>query len=268
MAFFVELAGQTIRAALGGSEHDGLIERHVAQKVIEQFRFVAAVIDIMQALFDIFVTRFLRRHFNQLGAFQQALAELPNATVERGGKQQRLTRGRRGGGDHLDRLDKAHVEHTVGLVQHQQFQARKIHLALLHEINQTARCRHQDVERAVEQLALLRVRHAAQHGAGAHRPRAFAVFEHGIGDLQCQLTRRRQHQHARAAARLGRVGEQALQRGQHKGGGFAGAGGGRNHQVVAGDGLGYCLRLHGGRFGITRGGNGLRDGGIQIQGFK
>ena len=36
MAVFIELAGETIRAALGGSEYNRLIQRHISQEVIEQ----------------------------------------------------------------------------------------------------------------------------------------------------------------------------------------------------------------------------------------
>ena len=84
---------------------------------------MAAIINIVQALLDVFMTRFLRGDFNQLRIAQQAFAELANAAIQCRGEQQGLACGRRGSSDHFDRLDKAHVEHAVCFVQHQQFEA-------------------------------------------------------------------------------------------------------------------------------------------------
>ena len=149
-------------------------------------------------------------------------------------------------------------------IEHQQFEARKIHLALVDEINEAARGRDQNVERRFEQLALLRVRHAAQHRAGTHAGHELAVFFDGGSDLQREFARRGQHEHARTTAVLGGLRE-ALQRGQHERRRLAGAGRRRAHEVMAGNRFGNGFRLYGRRFGITGHSQRLHDSGIQIQ---
>src|SRR5690606_9696467 len=56
-----------IGAALGGREHDGLVQFGVAQHVVQQLHLVAGVVGVQQALRDLGVLFFLARHFNALG---------------------------------------------------------------------------------------------------------------------------------------------------------------------------------------------------------
>ena len=59
--------------------------------------------------------------------------------------------------------NEAHVEHSVGFVEHEYLHLRQIHRALLREIEQSTGRRHQDVA-AASQRADLRVDvHAAEH---------------------------------------------------------------------------------------------------------
>ena len=60
---------------------------------------------------------------------------LADSSIERCREQQGLA-GVRGGGDNLlDVLDKSHVQHAVGLVEHQHLQFREIDFARLHVID-------------------------------------------------------------------------------------------------------------------------------------
>ena len=222
----------------------------------------------MQALLDVFVLGLRTGDFDQFRFAQQFAGEFLDFAVQRCREQHGLAGCRGFGGDTTDRLDEAHVKHAVGFVQHQQFEARKIHLALIDEIDQAARGCNQHVERLFQQTALFRIRHAAEHRTGTHMAGEFAVFVDRFGDLHGEFAGRGQHQHARAAA-MARGGQaQPLQRRQHKGCGFTGACRRRNHHVKAGQRDRNSLRLHGRRFGITRGGQGLQEGGVQIKGCK
>ena len=58
--------------------------------------------------------------------------------------------------------DEAHVEHAVGLVEHEGLEAVEPHVALVHQVEQTARCRHQDVDAARQVVHLRALADAAE----------------------------------------------------------------------------------------------------------
>ena len=71
------------------------------------------------------------------------------------------------GDDFANVLDEAHVEHAVGFVEHEELDLVEAERIALHEIEQAARRRDEDID-AVEQGADLRThRHAAD---GERRP--------------------------------------------------------------------------------------------------
>ena len=96
-----------------------------------------------------------------------------------------------------------------------------------------------------------------------------AVGAHALLDLDRQLARRRQHQHARRAGDAGQAavgaGRQPVQDGQREAGGLAGAGLRRGHQVVAGEHGGDRLLLDGGRRVVALFGDGALDFGHQAK---
>ena len=53
-------------------------------------------------------------------------------------------------------MDEAHVKHAVGFVEHEDLHLTEVEHALLQQVEQTARCRHQDVD-ALLDAADLRV---------------------------------------------------------------------------------------------------------------
>ena len=69
-------------------------------------------------------------------------------------KKQRLTTGRHHGQNAPDVADEAHVEHAVGLVQHQHLELGERHGPLPEMVEQTAGRRHQDVHAALQHSAL------------------------------------------------------------------------------------------------------------------
>jgi hypothetical protein len=81
----------------------------------------------------------------------------------------------------------------------------------------------------------------------------------GAGHLLREFARRRQHQHARAAAGQRRGLVEAVQAGQHEGRRLAAAGLRGDEQVIAGQRGGDRLRLDGGGFGVAAGLDGLDD---------
>ena len=132
--------------------------------------------------------------------------------------------------DHGDVVEETHVQHAVGLVQHQGVQRIELQAAALEVIHDAARRADHDM-RAMLQAGQLR----AQRGAAAEcehfdvvlgRGQAAQLLRHLVG----QFTRRAQHQRLHGKTAQVQVGQQ----GQRKGGGLAAAGLGLCDQVVPG----------------------------------
>ena len=169
---------------------------------------------------------------------------------ERRREEQRLALLRHARDDRVDLLLEAHVEHAVGLVQHQELDAREVHAAAVHVVLEPARRGDRDVERLPQLRELQAERHAAdQQRGGELLPAAVAVRR--LLHLHRELARRREHQHARALARDLRRRAQPLQPRQHEGRGLAAAGLRRDQQIAARQHRGNRFALHRRRPGIA-----------------
>jgi hypothetical protein len=142
-------------------------------------------------------------------------------------------------GDIGDVVVKAHVEHAIGLVQHQRVQRREVEAGALQVVHDAARRADHDVG------AVLEAGHLRPHGAAAAQRQYLDVvlaarqaadfLRHLVG----QLARRAQHQRLhREAARI-ELGQQA----QGKGRRLAAAGLGLRDQVLAGQRRRQARRL-------------------------
>ena len=123
-------------------------------------------------------------------------------------------------------VDKAHVEHPIGLVEDQHLDVRQVHVALLHQVQQPARRGDQDIHAVVQGADLGRLAHAAID-RGLPHGRIAAIGLETLADLQRQLARRGEHQRADLAsapihAALGPA--EPLQGGQSERGRLAGSG--------------------------------------------
>ena len=103
---------------------------------------------------------------------------------------------RQHGDDALDVVDEAHVEHAVGFVEHQHLDLVEAQRALVDQIEQTARRRHQHFDAVRQRAHLLVDRHAADGERDGERADVPAIGAEAVGDLAGQFARRRQHQHA------------------------------------------------------------------------
>ncbi len=118
-----------------------------------------------------------------------------------GGREQRHLLVLRGvGEDPLDLFGEAHGEHFVGLVEHQVVQVRQIQRAALEVIDHPARGTHHHLRPAPQARQLNGVGRPAVDGQHVDRGQMRAVPAECLGDLQCQLTSRCQHQRLGGAA--------------------------------------------------------------------
>ena len=117
--------------------------------------------------------------------------------VECGREQQRLALGRRLAHNTANGGQKAHVEHAVGLVEHQHLDLVQVASALLNQIDQTARRGDQDVAAVLEGRGLGLVAHAAHDGHG-DMAGDVGNLAGDLVDLLCELARGGDDEHHRA----------------------------------------------------------------------
>ncbi len=223
-AFHAQFVGQLFGVTLGGGEDNGLLDAFLRQEVLEQAFFVAQVVHIAQHLVDLFVTGGLRRHFHGGRIVQQLAGEGAHIVGHGGGEERGLAFFRQLVGDGQHVVRETHVQHAVGFVQHQHFQAREVDAAGIDVVDQTARGGHQDFVRLGQQVVLDAVGHAAHHTHGFHALQALGEGFCRARHLLRQFAGGGQHQHAGATALFTRGLRQAMQRRQQEGSGLAGAG--------------------------------------------
>ena len=218
-------------------------------------------------MLDQFGCRIAACHFDQRRIGEKAIGQQFDLVGESGGEQQVLALLGQHCEDALDVADEAHVQHAVGFVQHQDLDVRQVHCLLLQVVEQTSRCRHQDIHAAMQLFDLRIDVDAAEHHHGFER-QIFAVFAHALFHLGSEFARGREHQRADVSLACDWLGHETLQQRQCKTSGLAGAGLRTTHQVAALQNDGDSLRLNRCGFGITALGNGTDDFFGQAERFK
>jgi hypothetical protein len=109
-------------------------------------------------------------------------------------------------------VHEAHVEHAIGLVEHEDVQVAERQLALTYQVEQSAGRAHQDVDAARERVDLAVLVHAAEDHRVAQAG-ATTVGPEALADLRGQLARGRQHQHPQLAPRTRLVAAASILRG-------------------------------------------------------
>ena len=156
--------------------------------------------------------------------------------------------------DAADVGQEAHVEHPVGLVEHEHLERRVVDVAEAHVVEEPSGRRDDDL-RAGAQRALLRAHVDAAHDGHRREPDVVAERQRLLVDLQRQLARRREDERAELAVR--RPAVQALQDRQEERRRLAGAGGRAADQVAAGQDHRDRLRLDRRRPGVPHVPDGL-----------
>ena len=117
-----------------------------------------------------------------------------------------LARRRRLLQDRLDVVDEAHAQHLVGFVQHQRLELRQIQRAVFQVIDHAARRADDDVHAAAQRAQLRTVALAAVDRQHVEAGQVRGVALEGLGHLDRQFARRRQHQRLRLASARCRCG--------------------------------------------------------------
>ena len=205
------------------------------------------------------------------GGPQELRGQLLDLVREGGREEQGLPFRGQQREDLLDVADEPHVEHAVGLVQHQDLQLAEVQVALALMVQQAARRGDEDLDAGPEGLGLGVDVHAAEDGGGAQRD-VLAIGADALLYLHGQLAGGREDEGpdgvARGGGRSAGVGRQQLQHGQGEAGGLAGAGLGAAHEVAAFQHQGNGLDLDGGGVFVALLAYGAQELGQQPEGFE
>ena len=267
-ALLVQVFCDLIRTVLGAAEDQRVLHRRI--QVLDEPRqqeFLVALLDEVQALVDAVHRAGHGVHLDEGGVVQDARRQLLDLLGHGGAEHQVLAHFGQLCDDLLHVMHKAHVQHPVGLVQHEDLDAAEIDEPLPHKVVQAAGAGDEDIDALFDGCHLRGLTHTAEND-GAAQGEVLAVHFKALADLQSQLTGGGEDQGADGPFLLRRVRGQAVKHGQRKGCGLAGARLGATHQVPPGQHRrdGRCLNGRGGF--VTRLRNGTQQRGGQIQFVK
>ncbi len=123
-----------------------------AAQHVDEDRRLGGAVDADDALFDALHRRSGRRDRDLDRIAQHMRGEIGDGARHGGGEHQRLPVGRKLGDDFADVVDETHVEHAVGFVEHETFDAVKPKRVALDEIEEPARRGDENIDAVHEQL--------------------------------------------------------------------------------------------------------------------
>ena len=135
------------------------------------------------------------------------------------------------GEDRLDVLGEAHLQHLVGLVEHEVLELRQVEGALVEVVHDAAGRADDDVHAAAQRRQLHAVALPAVDRQDVHAAQVRGVLLERLADLQRELAGGREHERLRGLLRHVEAGEDR----QRERRGLAGAGLGEAHDVAAGE---------------------------------
>ena len=223
----LQLAREAVGAVLRLGEDDGALHRERVEEVDEELRLLRLEHEV-ELLVDAVDRARDRRHRHAHGIVEERVGEMADLLRHRRREEHGLARLRQQRRDLADRLDKAHVEHAVRLVEHEELDLAEVDEPLLEEVDEATRRRDEDIDALLDRADLRALADAAEDHGVAER-RVTAVAREALGDLRRELTRGREDERLRLAAERGaraarQAREQVVEDRQRERGGLAGAG--------------------------------------------
>ena len=216
----VQVAGDAVRAVLRAGEHEHGGRVPPPEEPGEQTALVR-LIDEADVLADRLHRAGGRIHLHHGHIVQEPVRDLLDLGRHRGGKEQRLLLLRQAIDHAADVVQKAHVEHTVRLVEHEDLNPGEIGQPLADEVVEPARRGDEHVHAALQRGRLRGLAHAAEHDGVLERQAASVLFK-AFEDLQRQLPRGGEHQRAHRPPAVRQILRgQPLQHRHSEGGRFA-----------------------------------------------
>ena len=237
-----QLLGQRLGLVLRAGEDDHALEvldLEDAREGVDLLR----VRDHQVALRDGGGGRGLGLDRDLFGVLQVLRRDATDGGGHRGREQRHLLLVGGVGEDRLDVFGEAHLEHLVGLVEHEVLELGEVEGALLEVVHDATRGADDDVHAATEGRELHAVALAAVDGQHVHAAHVGGVLLERLADLQGELAGRGEHEGLRRLLRDVEAGEDR----QRERGGLAGTGLSDAEHVAAGEQRRDGGRLDGGR---------------------
>ncbi len=214
-SLFAERLRQLVRPELGAGEHQPPQHLRFVQEGAEQVA-LQLLVHHHHALLDALDRGGLRSNLHAHRVVEQRLHQFRHALGHGRGEEHVLPRFRKQCGNALDLRQEAHVQHAVGLVQHQHLHVVQEDVALLQVIAQASGRGDQHLDPVLKHAPLRRQPHSAIHHPAGQAQVASELVDHGV-HLNGQLTGRNKDQCAWTLA-VGHValGHQTVQHWQHK----------------------------------------------------
>ena len=198
-ALFIKQLHKLFCTVLGAAEH----QRKVVAVLIHQLHqqvVLCSLGDIVNALRDLVRSLARSCHLYAARVVKICRGEFFHKFRHRGREQQRLAVFGQQRCNLAQRVDKAHVEHLVGFIEHQILRLAQHHCLLLQQVNQTARRGDQNICPPLQRFLLRIDRHATNDHVDLQMAAALEHFQ-VVTNLLCQLARRRKDQAAHAFRR-------------------------------------------------------------------
>ena len=188
-----ELVGHLLRLYLRAAEDDGEDAGIVVHQSLQCQVLVLGihhVVDVVHML----GTLVAAAYYDFLVVMQVSLGNALDVAAHGGREEQRVTVVGHTIQYGVDALLESHVQHLVGLVQHHVLHVVQLCHAALHQVDQSARRSHDDLHAFAQGTNLLFYRCTAIDRLDVDAVQVFGKVAHVVGNLQAQLTRRRQHE--------------------------------------------------------------------------
>ena len=155
-----QLLDHPVGAVLGAGKHQGGGRVDLLEQVGEQLPFLRPL-DKINALVNLLHRCGRRGHRNGEGIVHHRLGQLGNLRRHGGGEKQVLAFFRQMADDPAHVMNKAHVQHTIGLVEDENFHMPQLDVSLTDQVVEPAWCGHQDVDALAQCFHLGILSHAA-----------------------------------------------------------------------------------------------------------
>ena len=206
--FLHQIVRQAVAFNLCAGKNNGLIDRRVAQQVVEQLALVRHVVSPMQCLGNGGMLFMRRVNLNPLRLAHHTRGQLHDARRKRGAEHHGLLALNRQLVDFGQVVGKAEVKHAVGLVNHQKLDLVEFDLHAALQVKQTAwRSNHQVGVLQFGNLQLVRntAHHVGNAQAAAMAHQVNGVSTNLLGQLACGAQNQRTRRGSFEVAHVGRV---------------------------------------------------------------
>ena len=236
-----QFVGNLLCVLLRTAEDDGEDAGIVVYDTFESQVFVLGIHHIVDVVY-VFGTLVAAAYHNLLVVVQIVAGDAFHLTAHGGGEEQGVAVFGHSLEDGVDAFREAHVEHLIGLIEHDVPHLVELCHATVHQVDEATRCGDDNLC-AVAQLAYLVLDGGAavdgHHMDALHILREVAQV---VGYLQAEFTCRTEHQCLGGIA----AGVDALEYGNAEGGGLAGSGLCQcNHVVAVAEQIGNHFFLYG-----------------------